>query len=184
MTDKEIKPIKLDIGCGKNKLAGFTGIDAIGFDGVDIVHDVRITPWPFEDNSVDEVHSSHFLEHLTNSERISFFNELYRVMKPKTTARLTTPHWSNERAYGDPTHQWPPITSWLYFYLQKSWRDVNAPHTGYTCDFDYTLIGTLDPNDPNVAHRNEETKGFFMRYNINACVDLVAILTKRPQYCM
>jgi SAM-dependent methyltransferase len=179
MTEEVKPPVKWDIGCGKNKAEGFIGIDAIKFDNVDIVHDVRVIPWPAEDNSIDEVHSSHFLEHLTNNERVDFFNELYRVMKPGATARIITPHWSNERAYGDPTHQWPPVTSWLYFYLHKEWRDVNAPHTGYTCNFDYNLVGTLDPNDTNVAMRNDETKGFFMRYNINTCIDLIATLTKK-----
>jgi len=179
MTDEEIKPIKLDIGCGKNKIAGWTGIDAIVFDGVDIVHDVRERPWPFEDDSVDEVHSSHFLEHLTGTERISFFNEMYRVLKPKATARIITPAWSNERAYGDPTHQWPPVTSWTYLYLNKDWRTGNAPHVSYTCDFDAVMCGTLDPNDTFVSLRNDETKGNLMRYNINTNVDLIATVTKK-----
>lgn len=178
MTDEK-PPFRLDIGCGKNKLADYTGMDVLAFEGVDIVHDARVTPWPFEDNSVDAVHSSHFLEHLTGAERIGFFNELYRVLKPGAVATIITPHWSNERAYGDPTHQWPPVTSWLYFYLLKSWREVNAPHVGYTCDFDYNLVGTLDPNDHNVAMRNDDAKGYMMRYNINACVDMVAHITKR-----
>jgi ubiquinone/menaquinone biosynthesis C-methylase UbiE len=175
---EEKAPLKIDIGCGKNKCQGFTGMDSIAFEGVDIVHDVRITPWPFEDGQVDEVHSSHFLEHLTGEQRVAFFNELYRVMKPGATARIITPHWSNERAYGDPTHQWPPVCSWTYFYLLKSWREVNAPHTGYNCDFYYSLVGTLDPNDTNIAHRNDETKGYMMRYYVNSCVDLVATVTK------
>ena len=179
MTDEEIKPIKLDIGCGKNKIPGWTGIDAIVFDGVDIVHDVRKTPWPFKDESVDEIHCSHFLEHLTGTERISFFNELYRIMKPKATGRIITPAWSNERAYGDPTHMWPPVTTWTYLYLNKDWRAINAPHVGYTCDFDAAMVGTLDPNDPYVAFRNDEVKGNFLRYNINVNVDLMATITKK-----
>lgn len=179
MTDEEIKPIKLDIGCGKNKIPGFTGIDTIAFDNVDIVHDLRKIPYPFKDNSVDEIHCSHFLEHLTGAERIPFFNELYRIMKPKSTARIITPAWSNERAYGDPTHQFPPVTTWTYLYLNKDWRAGNAPHVGYTCDFDAVMVGTLDTNDPYVAFRSDEVKGNFMRYNININVDLIATITKK-----
>ena len=74
------QPLKLDLGCGKNKMAGFVGIDALQFEGVDHVVDLR-QPWPVDDNSVDEVHCSHFLEHLTGAERIQFFTELNRVMK-------------------------------------------------------------------------------------------------------
>lgn len=89
-------PIKLDIGCGKNKRAGFIGVDIYDFEGVDIVADVRKSTWRatkvpgelkprmveiqfsedgdsetnlfwgFASDSVDEAHASHFLEHLTN----------------------------------------------------------------------------------------------------------------------
>lgn len=174
--------LRLDLGCGKNKIKDevnpWTGVDSINFDGVDIVKDLR-EKWDWEDNSVDEVHCSHFLEHLTGEQRIHFFNELYRVLKPGSQARIITPHWSHERAYGDPTHQWPPVCSWTYFYLQKSWREVNAPHAGYTCDFDYVLAGTHDPNDQWVAFRNMETKMVMMSRNINTVTDLIATITKK-----
>lgn len=97
-------PIKLDIGCGKTTPEGWVGIDAIDF-GQKHVLDVRKVP--YQDDSVDEVRSSHFVEHLTGAERIHFFNELYRVMKNGATAQIVTPNWSHSCAYGDPTHQWP-----------------------------------------------------------------------------
>lgn len=176
-------PLRLDLGCGKNKIKvegqQWTGVDAIAFDGVDLVADLRVMPWPWADESVDEVNCSHFLEHLTGTERIGFFNELYRVLKPGSPARIITPHWSHERAYGDPTHQWPPVCGWTYFYLLKDWRDINAPHAGYTCDFDYMLAGTHDPNDTHVAFRQMEVKMVMMNRNINTTTDLIATLTKR-----
>ena len=71
------KPLKLDLGCGPNPREGFIGVDArqFGCDGVetdgkvDVIHDLR-TDWPWKDGSVEEVHSSHFLEHLTGAERV------------------------------------------------------------------------------------------------------------------
>jgi hypothetical protein len=171
--------MKLDIGCGPNKAAGFEGVDSIAFPGVDHVLDVRQTPWPWADGSIEEVHSSHFLEHLTGAERVAFFNELYRVLRPQAQARFITPSWTNERAYGDPTHQWPPVTTWTYFYLNKQWRDANAPHSGYTCDFDWQVAGTFDPNDTWVAMRTGEVKSVLMSRNINCTVDLICTLTRR-----
>lgn len=171
-------PLKLDIGCGKNKQAGFHGVDAIQFDGVDTVMDMR-QPWPWADSSVEDVHCSHFLEHLTGAERIHFFNELYRVLKPGKQARIITPHWSHERAYGDPTHQWPPVCGWTYFYLGKGWRDVNAPHVGYVCDFEWVLAGAHDPNDEWVAFRTPEVKQIYMSRNINTTTDLIATITAK-----
>lgn len=174
-------PLKLDIGCGKSKKPGFLGVDAIAFVGVDLVHDMR-QPWPWADNSVDEVHCSHFVEHLTNVERIHFWNELGRVMKPagktpdKIFARIICPHWSNSCAYGDPTHQWPPMSDWAVYYLNKNWRDANAPHVPITCDFDFVVGGSWDPW---LEVRNQETKMFAMNRYINSYRDLIITLTKK-----
>ena len=63
--DKVEDKVKIDIGCGQNKKEGFTGWDVSPKSDADLVIDVRNTPWPLDDKSVDEVHSSHFLEHLT-----------------------------------------------------------------------------------------------------------------------
>jgi predicted SAM-dependent methyltransferase len=48
-------PLKLNLGSGKSKMEGFLGVDAIKFDGVDVVTDLR-KRWPWEDESVDEVY--------------------------------------------------------------------------------------------------------------------------------
>lgn len=168
--------MKLDIGCGTRKVEGFVGVDAIEFEGVDVVHDMRVTPWPWEDDSVDEVLCSHFLEHLTGQERITFFNELYRVLKIGAKALMVTPDWSHASAYGDPTHQWPPISSWYALYLHKAWRSGNAPHVGYTCDFDWVHAVTWDEW---LGTRNDEMKQFAMQRYINSSRDLHITLTKR-----
>jgi predicted SAM-dependent methyltransferase len=173
--------LKLDLGCGKNKTKSqnehpFIGVDSIAFDGVDVVHDLRITPWPWEDNSVDEVFSSHFLEHLAGGERVVFFNELHRVMKPGASALIVTPDWAHACAYGDPTHQWPPMSSWYALYLNKEWRDQNAPHVNYTCDFDW-MHGVAWDEWLNV--RNDEMKQFAMARYVNSVRDLHITLVKR-----
>ena len=66
------KEVKLDLGCGKHKKEGFIGVDQAKVEGVDVVHDLKKTPWPWKANSVDEIHCSHFLEHLDGIERIPF----------------------------------------------------------------------------------------------------------------
>lgn len=136
--------MKLDIGCGPNKKEGFHGVDFMPFgDKVDTVMDIRKTPWPWKDGSVEEVHCSHFLEHLTGEERIPFFNELYRVMKPDAKATIVVPHWSSGRAYGDFTHKWPPVVEFSFYYLSREWRAANAPHVGLDCNFEVTWGHTL-----------------------------------------
>jgi predicted SAM-dependent methyltransferase len=92
--------LKLDLGCGKNKKPGFLGVDCRKFEGVDVVADLSKGTWPWKDGSVDEVHCSHFIEHLTAAERIHFVNELHRVLKPGAPAHVIVPHWNSHRAFG------------------------------------------------------------------------------------
>jgi hypothetical protein len=68
--------MKLDIGCGANKKEGFTGIDIAAIEGVDIVHDLNVYPWPIEDNSIDEVWCSHYIEHIVKDNPIKLLQDL------------------------------------------------------------------------------------------------------------
>lgn len=173
-TVAEAPPLKLDLGCGKNKKEGFFGVDALAFDNVDLVFDLA-QPWPWADSSVEEVHCSHFVEHLEVKERIHFVNELYRVLKPGAKALVITPHGFSGRAFGDLTHKWPPVHEFWFFYLNKEWRGANAPHNSfYTCDFDTTWGNSLHPG---IQARNPEFQQFALTYYKEAAQDTIATLT-------
>jgi hypothetical protein len=174
--------MKLDIGCGKSKREGFHGVDQYAMDGVDTVLKIGTESWPWEDGSVEEAHSSHFVEHLTQRERVHFFNELHRVLAPGAKATIITPHWASNRAYGDPTHQWPPMAEMAFYYLAAKWRTEQAPHTdvkwnpaGYSCDFAATW-GYSFSND--LAMRNHEFVQFAIANYKEAAQDLIATVTK------
>lgn len=182
------KEVKLDLGCGTNKREGFIGVDSIAFEGVDIVADLN-ERWPFEDQSVDEVHSSHTVEHLTAEQRVHYVNELYRVLKVGAKATIICPHWASCRAYGDPTHQWPPISEFWFYYLSREWRlggknnPPQAPHTdikywdkGFDCDFEATWGYGVHPN---IQTRNQEFQEFAVNYYKEAVQDIHATLTRR-----
>jgi ubiquinone/menaquinone biosynthesis C-methylase UbiE len=173
-----VSELKLDIGCGTNKKEGFLGIDILKFDGVDVVLDVRKTPWPWKDNSVDEMHSSHFLEHLTADERCRFMNEAYRVLKPKAKMTIVVPHWASGRAFGDPTHQWPPISEFWFYYLDKKWREKEAPHTNslLKCDFESTWGYSVHQL---LTTRNQEFQQFAINFYKEAVQDIIATVIKR-----
>lgn len=172
--------IKLDFGCGPNKREGFEGVDATAFPNVDHVVDLRKTPWPWADNSVSEAHASHFVEHLTATERVAFCNELYRILVPGGACQIIVPHWNSNRAYGDPTHQWPPVSEMWFYYLNRDWRKQNAPHTdhehnpnGFDCHFDATWGYNTRP-DLNV--RNEEFRQFAVANYKEVCMDIISTL--------
>lgn len=56
--------VKLDIACGRSKRDGWVGIDYQDLPGVDIVHNIEVTPWPLPDGSVSMSVASHIMEHL------------------------------------------------------------------------------------------------------------------------
>ena len=175
--------IKIDIGCGSRKREGFLGVDKINFEGVDHVCDLGVEQLPFQDDTVEEVYAAHFLEHLNSEQRVFLLNEVYRVLKKGCYMTIICPYWASGRAYGDPTHQWPPITDFWFYYLDKKWRADNAPHTdsqfwdkGFYCDFEcswgYILHGDL-------LVRNVEYQQFAATYYKEAIQDIQATITKK-----
>lgn len=188
MSETETKVLRLDFGCGPNPKPGFEGVDILPFDGkVTHVFDVRSGKWPFEDNSVDEASASHFLEHLTNLndkwERVHFFNELHRILKPKAGCMITIPHWTSQRFYGDPTHK-EPCSEFGLLYLSEAWRALNAPHAdakyvphGYACDFDFMTNGY--GLHPGIQPRHIEAQQFACTFYRDAITDWTFTVIKR-----
>ena len=175
--------LKLDLGCGKTKQPGFVGVDILKFAGVDVVCNLGNEKWPWANNSISEVYCSHFLEHLDAMERVYFWNELYRVLKKGCGGKIITPYWASARAYGDPTHKWPPVAEWAYYYINKDWRKANAPHTdvefvkwGFNCDFD--AVGGYGMHQALLT-RSPEYQNFAIQWYKEGAQDLHMNITKK-----
>jgi hypothetical protein len=170
--------IRIDIGCGKNKKKDFIGWDKSPKSSADLIIDVRNTPWPLGDKSVDEAFTAHFFEHLTGEERMVFMNELYRVMKEGAKVTIITPFYSSTRSIQDPTHAWPPLCEASYLYFNKEWRETQKlDHYEITADFDYTFGYAVDTD---VGVRSLEYQQFAIKHYINSVLDLQVVLTRRP----
>ena len=154
-------------------------MDLHDLPGVDVVHDLTKFPWPFKPESVEEVVSSHFLEHVPGRLRVGFFDELYRVMVSGKTATFVVPYWSSMRSVQDPTHEWPPIAETSFLYFNREWREANglAHYLGQS-DFDFSYAYLIDGM---WNARNDETRMFAVRNYNNAVNDLQVTLTKRPK---
>jgi SAM-dependent methyltransferase len=175
---EQVENLKVDFGCGPNKREGFVGCDVIKFDNVDYVFDIGKEKFPFADNSVEEAHASHFVEHLDATERVHFVNELYRVLKPGAKATIIVPHWASCRAYGDLTHKWPPVSEFWFYYLDKGWRAGNAPHSTYKADVDFACTWGYNLRQ-DVTLRNQEYQQFAMQNYKEAVQDIVATFVKK-----
>ncbi len=110
--------IRLDIGCGANKQAGWVGMDWQELPGVDIIHDVESYPWPLPDESVLVAFASHLVEHINPARGgfLKFMDEVWRVLRPGGEFAIATPHGYSPGYLQDPTHCNPCNEhTWYYF---------------------------------------------------------------------
>jgi len=103
---------KLNLGCGERKKAGFINIDWNKETKPDILHDLNIFPYPFEDNYFDLIEASHILEHLDKPFLV--MKELHRLLKPNGILIIKVPHFSRGFTHAEHTHGFD-VTFPLYF---------------------------------------------------------------------
>lgn len=96
--------LRLNLGCGTNKLAGFVNVDKLGEP--DLRQDLEAFPWPWPDGSIAEVVLNHVLEHLGREADIfiGIMKELHRVCAGGAQVRIAVPHPRHDDFIGDPTH--------------------------------------------------------------------------------
>ena len=110
MTQDELKAhiksqdkVVIELGCGPYKKPGVIGIDYLALDGVDYVADLELGLPFLEDNSVDEIISTHVLEHIENFKIL--LTDIHRVLKPNGLKITKVPYFSNPYYYSDYTHK-------------------------------------------------------------------------------
>lgn len=96
---------KLNLGAGRQgRQEGWLNCDLHPGPNVDHVFNL-MERWPFEDNSVTEIYSSHVLEHLPDP--WAFFREAHRVLVPNGTCLIRVPYGGHHAAWWDLTHVRP-----------------------------------------------------------------------------
>lgn len=104
----------LNLGCGSQAMAGFVNVDRVKQDGVDVVHDLDVLPWPFEDGVAGQIQAIDVFEHV--SDPVGFMTEAHRVLEPGGMLVLKCPHYKCRDAYTDPTHRrFPTEHTWDYW---------------------------------------------------------------------
>jgi len=122
------KQLTLDLGCGNKKRPGTVGVDFNDRTAADVIHDLNVFPYPFEDASVDHVYLDNTLEHLDDVLRV--MEEVYRIVKPGGTVKVIVPYFRSLWAFIDPTHR--------HFFTVSSFAFYDPDHI--ICQrYDYTL---------------------------------------------
>lgn len=138
---------KLDLGCGYVKPHGFIGIDNLSGEASqipdeknapDILMNLDTAAFPFEDNSCEEVRSSHFLEH---SQLMHILNESHRVLKPGGTFLFAVPY-ANSAEGMYPGHQQFLTEKWFYENLTFQ-KNFKIEHEEYFPSADYRKLPLL-----------------------------------------
>jgi len=130
--------IRLDIGSGPSPRAGFTGVDFY-VDAPGIVH-APMNKLPYGDETVDEIYSSHALEHIGKYEVIPTITEWWRVLKFEGLLTIEVPDfewvcrnwlkykdngWNLDAVFGDQVdmgqyHKTGYTKQLMYGYLMES----------------------------------------------------------------
>lgn len=191
---KSSHELKLDLGSGEKPKEGFVGVDLHAVNPEILKVDLTKFPWPWEDESVSEVHCSHFIEHLPMvyvepdgsyshvpsasgvDLLIKFFNELYRILSPEGTALIICPAAQSSRAFQDPTHR-RFIVGETFFYTWRKFRVENGleHYLHATCDFDFN-VNTAVVGDN--AGRSEEVQRMRANTLWNVIMDFHVTMTK------
>lgn len=95
--------MKIDFGCGQRKKEGYVGVDKLSFSGVDVVHDLNIFPYPFEDDTAEDIWMDNILEHLDNPLKV--MEEIYRISRDGARVVVGVPYFRSFYATIDPTHK-------------------------------------------------------------------------------
>lgn len=195
---------RLDLGCGQSPREGFEGVDIAGGKAVHVV-DLFKFPWPFEDESVLEIHASHFLEHVQAREvevrdmadpfvgrdaqkkfderflgqdmLFACMDECHRILVPDGWMTAIVPFGRSSRAFQDPTHR-RFLMQETFSYFSAEWRKSQAlDHYRVRCNF---AIEPAYSTEQEESLRHAEAHAMRLKHYWNVALDLHVKLKKLP----
>lgn len=146
--------INLGAGTSAKYYPDHVNVDFIDSEGIDVVHNLNKFPWPFKDNSADQIQAIDVIEHLPSHlddipTMLLFMEEAHRILKKGGELYLTTPHWQSRNLWIDFTHV-RGFDERSFDYFDPS-TDLGKDY-GYYSKCKFTVKATRTPND-NVEFR-------------------------------
>lgn len=135
--------MKLNVGSGTQAIDGYVNCDIADVPGVDRVFDLDVAPWPFPDESCEEVLALDVFEHVNNP--VTFMCEAWRVLIDGGLLRIRTPHWRGQNAYTDPTHKRFPTEDTFDYWVPGTiyYANHNAAYGGVAFAKDSHMVEKL-----------------------------------------
>lgn len=126
--------VKLNLGCGANKIKGFINIDTEKSVKPDLKIDFINDGLPFNTKSVDEVVLFHTIEHIQKRLHRQIFDEISRVLKVDTKLYISYPEF------------WKCALNWKNNYQgqREFWENTIYGRQSYPSDFHVCII---DPHE-------------------------------------
>jgi predicted SAM-dependent methyltransferase len=146
---------KLNLGCGFDKRDGFVNADGFEQCQPDVLMDIEVHPWPFEDGSFDHILMKHVLEHVgaTFDGFKAVMQDLYRVIAPDGIVEIHVPHYRHDSYWGDPTHV-RAFNFTTFEMMSKAKNDrwiaqrTNATMLAYAMRVDFEIVEAQAVYDP------------------------------------
>jgi SAM-dependent methyltransferase len=123
---------RLNLGCGTDVRPGWVNLDIAPLHGVDVVHDLRRLPLPFDNGRFSEVLAKDVLEHL---DYVPLLRELHRILAPGGALHVVSPHFTSAAVWLDPTHRTAFAIDTLRFFA------AGERFAGRSYYFDFSFSG-------------------------------------------
>ena len=112
-------------------MPGWLNVDRQSRIEPDAVVDLSKFPWPWADDSIDAIYSSHLLEHLPDT--LATMRECHRILKVGGTMEAVVPFAATITYFSDPTHCRPWTDQTVEYFIK------GHPSCIYG-DFGFTLL--------------------------------------------
>ncbi|RLA63500.1 MAG: hypothetical protein DRQ88_12320 [Epsilonproteobacteria bacterium] len=120
----------LDVGCGERKKElgeiDVVGVDLLPLKGVDVVCDLSVFPWSFDDDAFDLVICDDVLEHFEDV--VGVMEEIHRITRNGGLVLVSVPHFTSDNYYTDITHR-RPFTSRSFDFFDSRKSGVHRYYT-------------------------------------------------------